>query len=308
MHSLRVRLAAIAVALVAVVPQSVLAGPLTAESSVSNGKLAVGDVTEVVISVTLEPGWHVNSNAPKLDFLIATALEFELPAGMAVIQVTYPEPVLRTLRFLPEHQLELYEGTFQIRATLEYQKIAQPAPPVAMLRYQACNDTVCMRPAMERIPLDFEAVGPQGHAGPGEDVSRRVAGTDDGVRLPWVAFSTEAYDAAHRSRAPFVIEFAAEWCAPCKEMQRRTFRDADVVRAGEGMMFLSVDMTDPDDYINRVLRSFSVIAAPTTVFFDSRGKEFFRKGGFIGPEEFAQLLRDSWKREHGTHGEDAKPT
>ena len=112
-------------------------------------------------------------------------------------------------------------------------------------------------------------------------------------RLEWTRFSTEAYDRARRSGAPFVIEFAADWCAPCKEMKERTFTDSSVREAAEGVTLLSVDMTEPDDFIARVLRSFDVIAAPTTIFYGADGKEWKRRGGFIGPEEFVRLLRQS---------------
>jgi thiol:disulfide interchange protein len=115
-----------------------------------------------------------------------------------------------------------------------------------------------------------------------------------GEALTWTQFSAEAYDRARRSGAPFVIEFGADWCAPCKEMKRRTFTDSKVRAASKGIGFLTVDMTDPDDFTTRVLRSFDVIAAPTTIVFGPDGKERQRRGGFIGPEEFAQLLRDSW--------------
>jgi len=75
-------------------------------------------------------------------------------------------------------------------------------------------------------------------------------------------------------------------------MEERTFRDPRVLAAAREVTLLSVDMTEPDDFTERVIRSFQVHAAPTTIFFDSRGKEWHRRGGFIGPDEFAQLLRE----------------
>lgn len=112
--------------------------------------------------------------------------------------------------------------------------------------------------------------------------------------LAWTPFSAEAFDRARRSGAPFVIEFGADWCAPCKEMKERTFTDPSVREVAEGLALLTVDMTEPDDFITRVLRSFDVIAAPTTIVFGPDGKEWKRRGGFIGPDEFARLLNDSW--------------
>ena len=54
--------------------------PIRATSSSSRPILRVGETAEVVVSVQVDPGWHINSNEPGLDFLIPTKLDFELPA------------------------------------------------------------------------------------------------------------------------------------------------------------------------------------------------------------------------------------
>ena len=117
--------------------------------------------------------------------------------------------------------------------------------------------------------------------------------------LKWTAFSADAYDEARRSGEPFVIAFGAEWCAPCKEMERRTFRDPDVLAASRGFTFLSVDMTEKDRITQLILESFKVVAAPTMLFFGPDGKEWRRQGGFISPGDFAKLLDKSRKARAG---------
>jgi thiol:disulfide interchange protein DsbD len=113
--------------------------------------------------------------------------------------------------------------------------------------------------------------------------------------LPWQEFSAPAYDSARNSGAPFIIEFGADWCLPCKEMEERTFRDATVLEAGKGMAFISVDMTTSDRRTELILESFEVFGAPTTIFYGPDGKEWKRKIGFIGPDDFAKYLREGWK-------------
>jgi thiol:disulfide interchange protein DsbD len=114
--------------------------------------------------------------------------------------------------------------------------------------------------------------------------------------LAWREFSAEAYDSAKRSGAPFVLEFGAEWCLPCKEMQERTFSDPQVLEAGKGMFFLSVDMTTSSAQVDRILKSFDVFGAPTTIFYGPDGREWKRKVGFIGPTDFADYLRQGWRK------------
>lgn len=122
-----------------------------------------------------------------------------------------------------------------------------------------------------------------------------------GGGLRWQTFSAQTYDAARASGSPFVIEFAADWCMPCKEMERRTFTDPAVIAAADGMTFLSVDMTTSDRHVELILRSFDVFGAPTTIFYGPNGKEWKRKIGFIGPADFVEYLRQGRKK--GDSGE-----
>ena len=132
--------------------------------------------------------------------------------------------------------------------------------------------------------------------------SAYASAADASGALSWQRFSAQSYDAARASGAPFVVEFVADWCMPCKEMAQRTFTDPAVVAAAEGMTFLSVDMTTSDRHVELILRSFDVVGAPTTIFYGPNGKEWKRKIGFIGPADFADYLRQGWQK--GGSGED----
>ncbi|HYC53828.1 MAG TPA: thioredoxin family protein [Candidatus Binatia bacterium] len=114
-----------------------------------------------------------------------------------------------------------------------------------------------------------------------------------GEGLGWIEFSSEAYSKAEHSGQPFVVTFGADWCAPCKEMEERTYRDPAVLEAGKGMHFLHVDMGSEDSYVEVVRKSFKVFGAPTTLFFGTDRKERTRRIGFIGPQDYAQLLRET---------------
>jgi thiol:disulfide interchange protein len=76
-------------------------------------------------------------------------------------------------------------------------------------------------------------------------------------------------------------------------MEEQTFSDEGVVKASEGIDLLSVDMTAINDFVERVMKSFEVQSAPTTIFFDSSGKEVARRAGFIGAADFIRLLRQA---------------
>lgn len=112
--------------------------------------------TEVVLTVTLEPGWHLNANDPDRPYLIPTSLEIDPPVGTAIESIRYPAVVVRSLAFAAGMPLRLYEGTFTIRG-----RLAGPPPRrfEARLSYQACNDETCLPPRTLPVPFDADSAG-----------------------------------------------------------------------------------------------------------------------------------------------------
>ncbi|MEO2136536.1 MAG: protein-disulfide reductase DsbD domain-containing protein [bacterium] len=534
-------------------------GPARAEFKLSDNRLLPGDSSTVELTLSIADGWHINAIDPGLKFLVPASLDFKLPEGVSVSELTWPVPQRTRVRFAGGNDIYTHEGSITVSGQLHYDSIAPAGGrAVAILGYQACNETLCLRPETIRVPLAIEFVPLQAaeHAGPGyysnlghhaglalgglsRDGSRAlllglllvglainlvpcvgpllgssaraldqvsssgslrasvgllayavgsslvlaslvgvaaslesgplagnsvvyraalamlvvalcslglavrsprsvpgsavawlflagmaagllgaplvalvtVAISKTGASQPWVLaaaaavvallpslalvmlarsgadadtvpawvehlfgcallvvacrlaapvlpeplstslvpafvflaalyiglvdrpgplsisagslartagaalllvatasvaapapqatglawqeFSAEVYDANQRSGRPMVMEFTADWCLPCQEMKEQTFSDEGVVRASEGIDLLSVDITAINDFVDRVMKSFKVQSAPTTIFFDSSGKEVTRRAGFIGAADFIRLLRQA---------------
>ena len=116
-------------------------------------KIAKGSVTEAVLTVTVEKGWHVNANDPDRPFLIPTTLDVTDAEKVGVASIRYPDAVVHGLAFAPGTPLRLYEGTFAIRV-----RLAGDVPPRfdASLGFQACNDETCLPPRTLAVPFDAE--------------------------------------------------------------------------------------------------------------------------------------------------------
>lgn len=124
---------------------------ITSESvvkvAVHEVEIPAGGTADGVVRLTIQTGYHVNSNPPSYSYLKATELEMEDTAEIRLDSVSYPAPLSRKFAFADE-PLNVYEGETQITATLEAAKTAkkgQQSIP-AKLRIQACDDQVCYPP------------------------------------------------------------------------------------------------------------------------------------------------------------------
>lgn len=83
-----------------------------------------------------------------------------------------------------------------------------------------------------------------------------------------------------------MLDFYAKWCLSCKEMDLRTFNNAQVVAALEPVKLLRADITDNSSATKALKRQFNVIAPPTLIFFNTSGQEIpnSRIVGDVGPE------------------------
>jgi thiol:disulfide interchange protein DsbD len=93
-----------------------------------------------------------------------------------------------------------------------------------------------------------------------------------------------------------MLDFYADWCVSCKEMERYTFTDATVQDALASVHLLQADVTANDDADRALLRRFNIIGPPTIVFFDANGSQLHGREvvGFMPAEEFAAHLQAAY--------------
>ncbi|MFP6581056.1 MAG: cytochrome c biogenesis protein CcdA [Candidatus Hydrogenedentota bacterium] len=113
-----------------------------------------GATHHLAVTVSLEHGYHVNSNKPLESFLIATVLTVEGPEGVAASEVVYPQAIEVITGGSPT-PMAVYEEEFVMGVALDVgdSVAAGDYPLNVSLRYQACNDTTCLQP----MTLELEA-------------------------------------------------------------------------------------------------------------------------------------------------------
>jgi DsbC/DsbD-like thiol-disulfide interchange protein len=103
------------------------------------------------LSVSIEPGFHVNSNKPKDEFLIPLQLTWA-PGPLTAESVSYPQP--EDIKVGPD-TLSVFTGkvVLQTKFRATKQSSTLPTSIVGKLHYQACNNQMCFRPATVEVRL-----------------------------------------------------------------------------------------------------------------------------------------------------------
>lgn len=110
-----------------------------------------------------------------------------------------------------------------------------------------------------------------------------VAGEEAGAahaEPAWLADEAEAFARAAREGMPVVMDFWAEWCAACIELDHQTWNQPEVLALAERFVPVKMDMTARNDRNKARNERFGVIGMPTVIFFDSAGNELERFSGF----------------------------
>ncbi|HUP60342.1 MAG TPA: cytochrome c biogenesis protein CcdA [Thermoanaerobaculia bacterium] len=114
------------------------------------------------------------------------------------------------------------------------------------------------------------------------------------VEVQWEKYDAKALAAAKAANKPVVIDFYADWCLPCKELDANTFTDAAVVAELDRFVRVKADLTAPDDETTkRLTKEYGILGVPTLVFLDSSGRELtdLRLSGFEPPADFLARVR-----------------
>lgn len=109
----------------------------------------------------------------------------------------------------------------------------------------------------------------------------------------WKTFSEAKYAGSLNKHEAMLIDFYADWCIPCKELDALTFSDPRVVEESKRFTLYKVDMTQTLSEENEKLRNkFNIVGMPTVLLIDSKGNEIERLTGFVNADDFLKMMKD----------------
>jgi thiol:disulfide interchange protein DsbD len=107
---------------------------------------------------------------------------------------------------------------------------------------------------------------------------------------PTIELALQSQPAAHSEmQVHTIVDFAADWCAACKELEAVTFSHPDIAKRLMRARLARIDFTEPDDAL---AERYNIQGLPAVLFLDALGNEIqgSRVSGFMSPQEFGEHL------------------
>lgn len=107
----------------------------------------------------------------------------------------------------------------------------------------------------------------------------------------WEYYTDSVYNDAINDNEKMIIDFYADWCIPCKELDALTFSDEKVIEKSKSFTAIKVDMTKTlSEETEKLRQKFEIRGMPTVLIIDSQGTEVERITGFVNAEEFLEMI------------------
>ena len=166
-------------------PQGVDLEKGNVELALDRTSYAAGSPVALAVRLSIEAGWHTNSNHPTFNNLIATEVKLDAPPEWeASFEVRYPPGQMKTFGFVSD-PISVYEGVvfFYGDITLPSAMDAGTYPLRSSVIYQACDDKICLAPVTVEQTLGL-TVGDMGSLANLEFFEAPVFGTTSTLSIP----------------------------------------------------------------------------------------------------------------------------
>lgn len=116
--------------------------------------------------------------------------------------------------------------------------------------------------------------------------------TTEKSELQWFASENSALDHAKQTGTFVLLDFSAEWCEACHELDREVFTHPTIIPLLKKMTLLRIDMTEDNEEISTIREKYGIVGLPTVLVLDKNGAVLKSPKifGKLGPDEFSKLI------------------
>lgn len=109
--------------------------------------------------------------------------------------------------------------------------------------------------------------------------------------IDWKPYTANTSLASLGSSKGMVIDFYADWCIPCKELDASTFRDPKVISTAKDFLTFKANMTKSlSPEVEALRNKYNIVGVPTVLIVNSKGQEVKRITGYVNANEFLKIL------------------
>jgi thiol:disulfide interchange protein DsbD len=121
-------------------------------------------------------------------------------------------------------------------------------------------------------------------------------------QIQWIPYDQSVIAQAAEEKRPVILEFNADWCAPCRIMEREVFADPEVIKLSRNFVTVRVDLSRVQPSHDQLMDRYQVRGIPLVVFINSEGKEVeqLRIVGLVDKAEFVRRLKEFDKESTGS--------
>lgn len=234
-----------------------------------------------VLFVALGTSGSLLQKVPKAGAWMDT-VKFVFGTTMIGMAIYYIAPVY------PDWAVRAIIGLSVVLIASAYGAFAPATTGASQVKKGAAVAAFCIGIALMMVSA-FEKSGIQLAAGAGTT----AASSGKVEKLAWQSFSDEALAAAIDQKKPVLIDFWADWCGACHELEEKTFPDDRIQALSKDFVLFKIDATNDSPEVDRLKKTYRVMGLPTMVFYDTSGqiRTDLTVTGFMNADDFLARMR-----------------
>jgi len=119
----------------------------------------------------------------------------------------------------------------------------------------------------------------------------------DDLNFTYIRNIKELDLAIANSSKPVMLDFYADWCVACKELEEITFKDEEVIKKLQGFTLLKADVTENNNDDKALQKKYGIVGPPGSIFWDTNNKEVKASKivGYKNPKDFLEIVNKHFK-------------